>query len=148
MNRTILGTAMVAALLFGCNKQPEGANTTAASQDSTPIAPAAAQPNYDIPMTNLPALKLGAYNVQPMYEEDLGDGHFNIKIIGGEVAAVREWVGPEDASGVIVVKTEIENDYHHGHVEMPNPIPDDARLWIEIETPSGEKLKGSTPLKG
>lgn len=51
------------------------------------------------------------------------------------------------ASGVAIVKTEIENDYHHGHVEMPNPIPADARLWIEIETLAGERLKGSVPVQ-
>ena len=82
-----------------------------------------------------------------MYEDKLEDGHFNLRITGGEVAAVREWVGPEDASGVMVVKTEIERDYHHGHVEMPSPIPADARLWIEIETPTGELVKGSTPVQ-
>jgi catechol 2,3-dioxygenase-like lactoylglutathione lyase family enzyme len=109
--------------------------------------PTPSEPNYDIPMTNLQPLKIGPYDVQPMYEEELADGHFNIKITGGDVAAVREWVGPEDASGVVVVRTEIENDYHHGHVEMPDPIPADARLWIEIETPDGERLKGSVPLQ-
>lgn len=100
-----------------------------------------------IMMFDLPTVTIGAYTVQPMYEEKLEDGHFNLRITGGEVAAVREWVGPEDASGVMVVKTEIERDYWHGHVEMPNPIPADARLWIEIETPTGELLKGSTTLK-
>jgi hypothetical protein len=100
-----------------------------------------------IVMFDLPAITIGAYTVQAMYEDKLEDGHFNLRITGGDVAAVREWVGPEDASGVMVVKTEIERDYWHGHVEMPNPIPADARLWIEIETPAGELLKGSTTLK-
>ncbi len=100
-----------------------------------------------IMMYELPSVTIGAYTVQPMYEEKLADGHFNLRITGGEVAAVREWVGPEDASGVMVVKTEIERDYWHGHVEMPNPVPADALLWIEIETPTGDLLKGSTTLK-
>ena len=90
-----------------------------------------------IPMTDLAPLTIGVYQVQPMYEEELKDGHFNLRITGGEVAAVREWVGPEDASGVVVVKTEIE---------MPDPIPADARLWIEIEAPDGSLHKGSVPL--
>jgi hypothetical protein len=97
-------------------------------------------------MYELPSVTIGPYTVEPMYEEKLEDGHFNLRISGAEVAAVREWVGPEDASGVMVVKTEMERDYHHGHVEMPNPIPADARLWIEIESPIGELFKGSTPL--
>lgn len=139
--------ALAGATLTGCGGQD--AATSAPAQPGTTAgnqAPAS-QPNYDIPMTNFAPLKIGNYDVQPMFEEVIENGHYNIKITGGEVAAVRIWVGPEDASGVMVVKTEIENDYNHGHVEVPKPIPADARLWIEIETPTGEKLKGSTPLK-
>lgn len=99
-------------------------------------------------MRNFAAVKIGPYEVQPMFEEEIENGHYNIKITsGGEVKAVRMWVGPEDASGVMVVKTEIENDYNHGHVEVPSPVPADAKLWIEIESPAGETFKGSTPLK-
>lgn len=143
MLRTTLSTLTIGLLLLGCGGESKPADTAS----TEPASAGTAVTKYEIPMTTLQPLKLGAYDVQPMYEEELSDGHFNIRITGGEVTAVREWVGPEDASGVVVVKTEIENDYHHGHVEMPNPIPADARLWIEIETPSGERLKGSTPLK-
>ncbi|MBI2421448.1 MAG: hypothetical protein HYV27_01375 [Candidatus Hydrogenedentes bacterium] len=141
MNRTILGLLTAAACLAGCGGQ------TATAPEAPAAAEVAAAPQA-IPMTNLAAIKIGPYDVQPMYEEELKDGHLNTRIAGGEVAAVRVWVGPEDATGVMVVKTEIENDYHHGHVEMPNPIPAGAKLWIEIETPTGERLKGSTPLNG
>lgn len=134
----ILGALFIIA---GCGASPNAEQSQAAAPVATPASESA------IPMTNLQSLKIGPFDVQPMYEEKIEDGHFNIKIAGGEVAAVREWVGPEDATGVVVVKTEIENDYHHGHVEMPNPIPADARLWIEIETPAGERLKGSVPLQ-
>lgn len=120
---------------------------TAVAPATEAVAAAAGKDVGGIMMFDLPAVTIGPYTVQPMYEEKLEDGHFNLRISGGEVAAVREWVGPEDASGVMVVKTEIERDYWHGHVEMPNPIPADARLWIEIESPSGELLKGSTPVK-
>jgi len=134
---------MVMGLLAGCGQKADVPDSAPAGE---PAKAAEATEEEAIPMTDLAPLKIGDYDVQPMYEEELKDGHFNIKIAGGEVAAVREWVGPEDADGVVVVKTEIENDYHHGHVEMPDPIPADARLWIEIETPDGTRLKGSTPL--
>lgn len=143
MKRSLTGMLVTSLLLAGCGGKPEPADMAGAQ----PTAAGVAVTNYEIPMTTLQPLKIGPYDVVPMYEEELSDGHFNLKITGGEVAAVREWVGPEDASGVAVVKTEIENDYHHGHVDMPDPIPADARLWIEIETPSGERLKGSTPLQ-
>lgn len=98
-------------------------------------------------MRNFAGIKVGPYDVQPMFEEEIVDGHYSIAVKGGEVKAVRIWVGPEDAAGVMVVKTEIENTYHHGHVEVPNPVPADAMLWVELESPSGETIKGSTPLK-
>lgn len=133
----------IAAVLTGCGAQ-ENQDPQANSEAALETAP---QPNYDIPMRNFAAVTIGPYNVQPMFEEEIEDGHYNIKVDGGEVKAVRMWVGPEDASGVMIVKTEIENDYNHGHVEVPTPIPNDAKLWIEIENPAGETFKGSTPLK-
>lgn len=140
--RIHLLTIAFAAVLSACG-EPESTPTAPETTAESTTAPAVTE----IKMTELPIVTIGPYTVQPMYEDDLAGGHFNLTISGGDVAAVREWVGPEDASGVMVVKTEIERDYWHGHVEMPDPIPADARLWIEIETPTGELHKGSTALK-
>jgi len=142
-NLILIGVA--AAIVTGCGGAPAPTSTPAASQPAAkPEAPkeATAAP----PMRNFAAIKIGTFDVQPMFEEEIEDGHFNIKITGGEVKAVRIWVGGEDASGALVAKTEIENGYHHGHVEMETPVPTEAALWIEIETPTGETLRGSTPL--
>ncbi len=143
MKNVLMVWIAVTSLLTGCSggSGESGATPSEASAVSTEEAVV-----DTIPMTNLASLTIGEYEVQPMYEEELKDGHFNIRFTGGEVVAVREWVGPEDASGVVVVKTEIENDYHHGHIDMPDPIPADARLWIEIEAPDGTLHKGSVPL--
>jgi hypothetical protein len=149
------GLILVAiAMLAGCSRETASESSAAipASEIAAPGAVAAevgvaGKDVGGIMMFDLAPVTIGPYTVQPMYEDKLEDGHFNLRISGGEVAAVREWVGPEDAFGVMVVKTEIERDYHHGHVEMPTPIPADARLWIEIESPSGELFKGSTPVK-
>lgn len=133
------------ALLAGCGGQQAAAP---AAKDAAPAASAPAAAPAEVPaMRNFAAIKIGPYDVQPMFEEEIEDGHFNIRVTGGEVKAVRGWVGPEDASGVMVVKAEVEYDYHHGHYEIPTPVPADAVWWIEIETPAGEVLKGSTPLK-
>jgi len=132
------------AFVAGCGA-PEPAGPVNSEPPATPDV-SSSEATSEKKMTDLAPITIGPYTVQPMYEEELSDGHFNLKISGGEVAAVREWVGPEDASGVMVAKTEIERDYYHGHVEMPNAIPADARLWIEIETTDGQRLKGSTPL--
>lgn len=101
----------------------------------------------ELKMTALPEFTAGPYKILPKYEDELSDGHVNLYIAGGEIGAVRIWVGQEDPAGSMVVKSEIENDYWHGHLEMPNPIPADARLWVEIENPAGEASKGSTALQ-
>lgn len=134
---------MGAAVFTGCGGQ---APATPAPKTASPEAPQPAQ-HDDVPaMRKFAAVKIGPYDVQPMFEEEIENGHFNIKVTGGEFKAVRGWVGTEDASGVMIVKTEIENDYRHGHYEVPDPIPADVKFWIEIESPSGETFKGSTPL--
>ena len=51
--------------------------------------------------------------------------------------AVRFWIGTEDAKGALKAKAEIENsaqpNHWHTHVEVPEPIPGTAKLWVEIE---------------
>lgn len=148
MYRALAALIAGAALAAGCGGQQASAPEAAGIAPAPETTEALPQPNYDIPMRNFAPVKIGPYEVQPMFEEEIEDGHFNIKITNGvEFKAVRIWVGPENAGGVMVVKAEVENDYQHGHVEVPAPVPADAKLWIEIENPAGETFKGSTPLK-
>ena len=145
MKRVLTAILASALIATGCGEtkpaETAAPATAAPAQTSTTATPGAP------PMRNFAALKIGPYDVQPMFEEEIKNGHFNIRVKGGDVKAVRMWVGPEDASGVMVVKTEPEFDYNHGHVEVPDPVPADAKLWIEIESPTGEMHKGSTPLQ-
>lgn len=148
MKHAVTALAMI-LLAAGCGGAPSG--TPGGPAESGPGAAetpenAPAESNA-IPMRDFAAVTIGPYGVQPMYEEEIVDGHFNFRITGGEFRAVRIWVGEEDPGDVMVVKTELENEYQHGHVEIPNPIPDGYALWIEVETPDGELHKGSTPLK-
>jgi len=145
-----LTTLLIASILVftGCGGQETAETETADTASAVGSAPKLEQPGYDIPMRNFAPATIGPYEVQPLFEEEIVDGHFNIRIDeGGEVNAVRVWVGPEDAEDVMVVKAEIENDYHHSHHEVPDPIPADYTLWIEIEAPDGTLHKGSTPLE-
>lgn len=148
MLRVLTAIVTSAVLVTGCGeRKPAGTSPPAPTATAQVPAPAAATPGVPPPMRNFAAVKIGPYDVHPMFEEEIKNGHFNIRVKGGDVKAVRMWVGPEDASGVMVVKTEPEFDYNHGHVEVPDPIPVDAKLWIEIESPTGELHKGSTPLQ-
>jgi hypothetical protein len=63
------------------------------------------------------------------------------------VAAVRFWIGTQDAKGSIKAKADIEDpqqpNHWHTHVEVPSPLPIDAKLWVEIESTAGPKITGS-----
>ena len=65
--------------------------------------------------------------------------------------AVRFWIGTEDAVGSMKAKSEIENPAEpnrwHTHADVPNPIPTGSKLWVEIESDTGEKVTGSFDLK-
>lgn len=63
------------------------------------------------------------------------------------IAAVRFWIGTQDARGSVKARAEIENQSEpnrwHTHAEIPSPLPEGSTLWVEIETDSGEKLLAS-----
>lgn len=65
------------------------------------------------------------------------------------VSAVRFWIGTEDAKGSVKAKAEIEEpaqpNHWHTHAEVPSPLPDGAKLWVEIEV-GGQKSVGSLVL--
>jgi hypothetical protein len=57
----------------------------------------------------------------------------------GEPKAVRLWIGKESGEGSVKVKTHKHGSKMEAHVEVPSPLPDDAKLWIEVETAEGRK---------
>lgn len=57
----------------------------------------------------------------------------------GDPKAVRLWVGIESAEGSTKVRTHKHGDKMEAHVEVPDPIPAGAKLWVEVETAAGRK---------
>ncbi len=68
-----------------------------------------------------------------------------------KAAAVRFWIGTQDAKGSIKAKAEIEDpkdpNRWHVHAEVPNPMPAGSKLWVEIEDEKGAASVGSFDLK-
>ena len=63
--------------------------------------------------------------------------------------AIRVWVGLENGRGSAKAKAEAEKDAkgeYGAHVEVPNPIPADSKLWISVEPDNGQTAKGSVAL--
>ena len=67
-------------------------------------------------------------------------GHvdFDIKLydVKTEPKAVRVWIGTEDGNGSTKAEGKKEKTYT-GEVQVPKPIPEGSKLWVEIETESG-----------
>jgi hypothetical protein len=63
--------------------------------------------------------------------------------------AIRVWIGTENGRGSVKAKAEAEKDAkgeYAAHVEVPNPIPADSKLWISIEPENGQAAKGAVEL--
>lgn len=62
---------------------------------------------------------------------------------------VRAWIGTEDrlASMVALGQYAPSHDDYDIHAVAPDPLPADAKWWIEIEKPDGTKSVGSIDLR-
>ncbi len=49
----------------------------------------------------------------------------------------RAWIGSENGRGSVKAKLEAEDEGFHGHLEVPAPIPADAKLWVSLDDASG-----------
>lgn len=75
------------------------------------------------------------------------EGHLIVKLpyTDGGATIVRAWIGTEDRtmSRVGLGDYAPSHDDYDIHAIAPDPLPDDAQWWIEIEKPDGEKIIGS-----
>lgn len=78
-----------------------------------------------------------------------GDAPIDLWIDGGlgSAAAVRFWIGTEDAKGSLKAKAEVEEGKWHTHTEVPDPLPAGSKLWVEVEGKDGKKSIASFELK-
>jgi hypothetical protein len=55
------------------------------------------------------------------------------------VTSVRFWIGLESGAGSVKALAPVEGDHWHTHVEVPKPMPEGAKAWVEVEgTPAGK----------
>lgn len=150
-----------AVALAGCNKEapappaPGGSSSPAqsAAHDHKPGEENAhghgqqtdAHVGEGGPAISLGSTVLNGMSVQASRDQgDLkpgGDVPVDVWIDGGlgGVTAVRFWIGAQDAKGSVKAKAEVENGKWHTHAQVPDPLPADSRLWVEIEGKDGKK---------
>jgi hypothetical protein len=101
--------------------------------------------------TQLGEQDAGGFKIKASRDGDIkagGDAPIDVWVTGGaKVAAVRFWIGTEDAKGSIKAKAEIETDNWHTHAEVPDPLPAGAKLWVEVEAEGGAKAVTGFDLK-
>ena len=93
--------------------------------------------------TQMGEQKAGPYTVKVSRDGDIkpgGDVPVDIWVDGGSKGkAVRFWFGTEDGKGSLKAKCEVEDGHWHTHGEVPNPMPEGSKLWVEIEGEDGTK---------
>jgi len=77
------------------------------------------------------------------------ESHLVVKLPYSDNGAtiVRAWIGTEDRTLSYVGKGEYapSHDDYDIHAVAPDPLPESAMWWVEIEKPDGTKIVGSTP---
>ena len=140
----------VAALLTSCGDSEKPAppssndNEAAKEEDQGHAHEEVSLGKFDIGGNMLEASQ-GHGNVEARKE-----GHLVIKLPYKDEGAtvVRAWIGVEDRTLSSVGRGEYasSHDDYDIHTVAPDPLPDGAKWWLEIEKPDGTKAVGSLPL--
>ncbi len=116
-----------------------------------PLAEQKAQGGHDHDEVSLGKFKAGDLEIEAAQGHGKvkagKEGHLVITLSYKDKGAtvVRAWIGTEDRTLSSVGKgayAAAHNDYDI-HAMAPNPLPADAKWWVEIEKPDGTKLIGS-----
>lgn len=76
--------------------------------------------------------------------------HLVVKLAGGDASStVRAWIGTDDryASVVALAEYSAEQGGYELHAVAPDPLPESASWWIEVEMPDGRTHVGSVAMK-
>ncbi|HKQ46855.1 MAG TPA: hypothetical protein VJZ71_02160 [Phycisphaerae bacterium] len=138
-----------AALLIGCERKPETSEPTPSpAPKAEPPAAGHSGEVIELGETTIDGIKVKASRDKGEIKPG-GDSPIDIWIDGGlgNAAAVRFWIGAEDAKGSVKAKADVEAGHWHTHAEVPDPLPVSSKLWVEIETKEAGKQMTSFPLK-
>jgi hypothetical protein len=143
------------AALLACEKE----------QSAPPPAPQAAAPantghGHGAAVIDLGVATIGSFEVKAT--RDVGeivagkDAPIDVTVTPAAgstatVVAVRFWIGTADAQGSVKARADIENPAEpnrwHTHAEIPAPMPEGSKAWVEIEDDAGATSVGSFDLK-
>ncbi|MEX0654651.1 MAG: hypothetical protein WDZ31_02015 [Phycisphaeraceae bacterium] len=159
---TLLAVLSIAGLtLLGCDQQQPPAEQDTASPDAHAHEDHEAHDHHEGesdggvhggPKHELGSTEVGPYAVtvtQVGAVEAGGPGTFEI-VLDDEAAApeaIRAWVGNEQAVGSVKVRAVDRGDFFDADLQVPDPMPEESRLWVEIQTDDGQRHTGSLDLQ-
>lgn len=145
----IAGIASLGIALAGCDSELSGNET--AHETATHGHPHPAGTTHGHEETPLGSAQIGDLTVEFAQGHGVvGPGkemHLVVKLPYSDNGAsvVRAWIGTEDRMQSRVAKGEYaaSHDDYDVHAEAPDPLPEGATWWVEIEQPDGAKHVGS-----
>ncbi|MFM9957595.1 MAG: hypothetical protein ACKVZJ_05945 [Phycisphaerales bacterium] len=157
---TALTSTLALALLTSCEKEAPPAPAAGTAAKTGDDHDHDHESGHGGPVVALGELDAGPFNAKAT--RDAGDiiagkdAAFDVTITpkestGVKAAAVRFWIGTQDAKGSVKAKAEVEdpNDPNrwHTHAEIPSPLPANSQFWFEIEDDKGAKHVAGFDLK-
>lgn len=153
MIRMLIAASMLIAMslsMVGCEKSSDQKSATpqakSGGDSNAGKTPDAGTSDHGNPIA-LGTHPIGEYEVRASRDAGAivpgGDAPIDVWLTGdiSKVAAVRFWIGSESGMESIKARADIENksepNHWHTHAEVPKPLPEGSRLWVEIETDSG-----------
>lgn len=167
---SVVSIVVIAVQFSGCEKKPEPTKPAASAQAKPDdhahgvgdghehAAPSSGSPSESHggdahgPTTDLGDQTADGFGIKASRDGGVTPGKdapVDVWVSSGsaKVAAVRFWIGTRDAKGSVRAKAELEKDNWHTHVEVPNPLPPDSMLWVEVESEGGKKTVVGFDLK-
>ncbi len=143
----------VAALMIGCGNPPQTETNGSDSEKGTESAENISEADHTHDEFALGTFDIGGIEVEAAQGhgavEPGKEGHLVIKLPYNDQGetTVRVWIGTEDRTLSAVGKGEYapSHDDYDIHAVAPDPLPDNATWWVEIEKPDGSKATGSIP---
>lgn len=134
---------------------PKSAPTaTDAAHEGHDHAPKPVKPGHSGEVIELGTAEVAGHSIRASRDKGVikpgGDSPVDVWIDGGtgkDVSVVRFWIGLEDGKGSLKAKADIEDGKWHTHVEIPDPLPADSKLWVEFEKTAAAKHVASFDLK-
>jgi hypothetical protein len=149
--RTFIPVVVISALvaLAGCESKPPAATPP----KPAPAASAPAGGHHGGAVVELGTASVDGMSLKASRDagelKPGGDAPIDVWIDGGLGGAtvVRFWIGTADAKGSVKAKAAVEDGKWHTHADLPDPLPADSKLWIEIERKDRKTSVASFDLK-